>query len=333
MFNMSHKSSPSFLNGLTSPLPDPPPKHQQQRRIPVPAAAQPPPPTSAIDIVSWFGSTENIRISYQPYLPTRISHHMYTVTTTLAQDLLLHSILVSQSIRARVKYRARTALMTTMTPMSHGLDVLALKTLPFPTSCPALPNAPVPSSAAWVAPSRLAYPRTKNSNEKPNTTVSVHARGRTDSHLGGRRTSSHGGESSCMLNISTTPPKHVSPARSQSMPLMENPSPTPSLCDSAVSSRWNAAKNRLTPTKEPRTAAQQFIQETMEKEKREIKEAKKVERERKRSQIGPPYQRPSLTIRLCSALSRHPSLAKRHVALCSAVSDACGSRSFIQSPT
>jgi hypothetical protein len=89
-----------------------------------------------------------------------------------------------------------------------------------------------------------------------------------------------------MLNITTTP-KHVSPARSHSMPPMENPSPTTSQRDGAVSSWWNAAKNRLTPTKEPLTAAQQVIQETKEKEKREKKEAKKVEKERKRSSDWP----------------------------------------------
>ena len=89
-----------------------------------------------------------------------------------------------------------------------------------------------------------------------------------------------------MLNISATP-NHVSPARSQSMPPMENPSPTASQRDSAVSSWWNAAKNRLTPTKEPLTAAQQVVQETKEKQKRDKKEAKKVERERKRSSDWP----------------------------------------------
>jgi hypothetical protein len=88
-----------------------------------------------------------------------------------------------------------------------------------------------------------------------------------------------------MLNISaTTPkPKRVSPARSQSVPLTDPPSPSSSQRDGAVSSWWNAAKNRLTPTKEPLTAAQQVIQEAKEKEKREKKEAKKVEKERKRS--------------------------------------------------
>jgi hypothetical protein len=147
---MSHKSSPSLPNGLTLPPPDPPPKPQQQRRVPVPtAAALLPPPPSAIDIVSWFESHKNSRISYQTYLRTRISHPLYTVTTTLAQDLLLHFVPVSESTRTRVKYRARTALMTTtmLTPMPHGVDVLCLQTLPFPTSRPALPNAWVPSSA------------------------------------------------------------------------------------------------------------------------------------------------------------------------------------------
>ena len=90
-----------------------------------------------------------------------------------------------------------------------------------------------------------------------------------------------------MLNISATTPKHVSPARSQSMPPMEHPSPTPSQRDGAVSSWWSAAKNRLTPTKEPLTAAQQVIQETKEKEKREKKDAKRVEKERKRSADWP----------------------------------------------
>ncbi|KAI0274524.1 hypothetical protein BGY98DRAFT_1178355 [Russula aff. rugulosa BPL654] len=48
----------------------------------------------------------------------------------------------------------------------------------------------------------------------------------------------------------------------------------------------NAAKNRLTPTKEPLITAQQVNQETKEKEKRE-KEFKKVEKERKSSADWP----------------------------------------------
>ncbi len=63
---------------------------------------------------------------------------------------------------------------TVMTPMPHGVNVLSLQTHPFPSSRPALLNAWVLSSAAWVAQSPLAYPRTKTSNEKPNATVSVH---------------------------------------------------------------------------------------------------------------------------------------------------------------
>ena len=90
-----------------------------------------------------------------------------------------------------------------------------------------------------------------------------------------------------MLNISTATPKRVSPARSQSMPPTDPPSPSPSQRDNGVSSWWNAAKNRLTPTKEPLTAAQQVIQEAKDKEKREKKEAKKVEKERKRSSDWP----------------------------------------------
>jgi len=73
-----------------------------------------------------------------------------------------------------------------------------------------------------------------------------------------------------------------SPARSPSMPPFEHPSPTPSQRESGVS-WWTATKNRLTPTKEPLTAAQQVIQETKEKEKREKKGAKKAEKEKKRS--------------------------------------------------
>ncbi|KAI0274522.1 hypothetical protein BGY98DRAFT_1188460 [Russula aff. rugulosa BPL654] len=58
--------------------------------------------------------------------------------------------------------------------------------------------------------------------------------------------------------------------------------PLPSQRDSGVSSCWNAAKNCLTPTKEPLIAAQQVVQETKEKVNRE-KEFKKVEKERKSS--------------------------------------------------
>ncbi len=85
-----------------------------------------------------------------------------------------------------------------------------------------------------------------------------------------------------MLHTTRTSPNHISPARPQSMPSFETPSPTASQRDSGVSSWWSAAKNRLTPTKEPLTAAQQVIQETKEKEKREKKEAKKSEKDKKR---------------------------------------------------
>jgi hypothetical protein len=90
-----------------------------------------------------------------------------------------------------------------------------------------------------------------------------------------------------MLQTNHNSPKHVSPARSQSIPAFENPSPTPSQRDNSASSWWSAAKNRLTPTKEPLTAAQQVIQETKDKEKREKKEAKKAEKDRKRSADWP----------------------------------------------
>jgi hypothetical protein len=96
-----------------------------------------------------------------------------------------------------------------------------------------------------------------------------------------------------MLHITPSPPKRdVSPSRSQSMPAFEtafeHPSPTPSQSENGgISSWWSAAKNRLTPTKEPLTAAQQVIQETKDKEKREKKEAKKTEKDRKRSADWP----------------------------------------------
>ena len=104
-------------------------------------------------------------------------------------------------------------------------------------------------------------------------------------------------------------PNHISPARSQSMPPFEHPSPTPSQRESGLS-WWSAAKNRLTPTKEPLTAAQQVIQETKEKEKREKKEAKKAEKEKKRSPDWPAtpedkYSNPTL---LSLATPPKPSL-------------------------
>ena len=86
-----------------------------------------------------------------------------------------------------------------------------------------------------------------------------------------------------MLHTTRGSPKHVSPARSQSMPSFETPSPTPSQRENGISSWWSAAKNRLTPTKEPLTAAQQVIQETKEKEKREKKDAKKTDKDKRRS--------------------------------------------------
>ena len=90
-----------------------------------------------------------------------------------------------------------------------------------------------------------------------------------------------------MLHTTRSSPQHISPARSQSVPPFENPSPTLSQREGGVSSWWSSTKNRLTPTKEPLTAAQQVIQETKEKEKREKKEAKKAEKERKRSSDWP----------------------------------------------
>jgi hypothetical protein len=97
-----------------------------------------------------------------------------------------------------------------------------------------------------------------------------------------------------MLHVTPNSPKHDdgSPARSQSMPALEpafeHPSPTLSQSESGgMSSWWTAAKNRLTPTKEPLTAAQQVIQEAKDKEKREKKEAKKTEKDRKRSADWP----------------------------------------------
>ncbi len=113
-----------------------------------------------------------------------------------------------------------------------------------------------------------------------------------------------------MLNISAVTPKRASPARSQSMPPTENPpspSPSPSQRDGAVSSWWSAAKNRLTPTKEPLTAAQQVIQEAKEKEKREKKEAKKVEKERKRSADWPAVPESKFNNPTLLSLVTHPA--------------------------
>ncbi|KAH9034363.1 hypothetical protein EDB83DRAFT_2678127 [Lactarius deliciosus] len=86
-----------------------------------------------------------------------------------------------------------------------------------------------------------------------------------------------------MLHTAHDSPKHVSPARSQSMPSFDTPSPTPSQRENGITSWWSVAKNRLTPTKEPLTAAQQVIQEAKEKEKRGKKDAKKAEKDKKRS--------------------------------------------------
>ncbi|KAF4613204.1 hypothetical protein D9613_010916 [Agrocybe pediades] len=63
------------------------------------------------------------------------------------------------------------------------------------------------------------------------------------------------------------------PSRSQTMPNPNPPSPSHSQKDS--SNWWTAAKNKLTPTKEPLTPAQQVIQEAKQKEKEKEKEKKK----------------------------------------------------------
>ncbi|KAF7439817.1 hypothetical protein PC9H_000153 [Pleurotus ostreatus] len=69
----------------------------------------------------------------------------------------------------------------------------------------------------------------------------------------------------------TLPPP---PARSQTLP----PSPTPSQKE-GLGGWWQAAKNKLTPTKEPLTPAQQVIQEAKSREKEERKRAKEREKE------------------------------------------------------
>ncbi|KAL0945915.1 hypothetical protein HGRIS_012198 [Hohenbuehelia grisea] len=60
------------------------------------------------------------------------------------------------------------------------------------------------------------------------------------------------------------------PARSQTLP------PSPSNSQKESTSWWSAAKNRLTPTKEPLTPAQQVIQDTKAREKEEKKRAKEL---------------------------------------------------------
>ena len=80
--------------------------------------------------------------------PTCISHNPCSVITTLVRGLLLHSVLVLRLIPTPVKYTLRTALMTMMTPMPHGIHVLSPQTLPFLSSRPPLLNAWALSSTA-----------------------------------------------------------------------------------------------------------------------------------------------------------------------------------------
>jgi hypothetical protein len=109
-------------------------------------------------------------------------------------------------------------------------------------------------------------------------------------------------------------------------------SPTSSQHDSPISSWWTAGKNRLMPTKEPLTTAQQVIQETEEKEKRE-KEAKIVEKERKHSTDWPAVPWNKFNDPTLFSLVTPPKLSPKGVLLSAfAVPDAWGSKPSIQSP-
>jgi hypothetical protein len=92
------------------------------------------------------------------------------------------------------------------------------------------------------------------------------------------------------------------PARSLCPLLRPRPQPPPNVRTVSLPGGL-PPKNRLTPTKEPLTAAQQVIQEAKEKEKREKKEAKKG-RTRGVPENGPAHQRISTTTQLCSASLR-----------------------------
>ncbi|KAI0062480.1 hypothetical protein BV25DRAFT_1825481 [Artomyces pyxidatus] len=81
-----------------------------------------------------------------------------------------------------------------------------------------------------------------------------------------------------MLQGTDSSPRATPPTRSQTMPPMDA-SPSASQKD-GITSWWSAAKNRLTPTKEPLTPAQQVVQEAKEKEKKEKKEARKADKKR-----------------------------------------------------
>ncbi|KAF8502701.1 hypothetical protein F5888DRAFT_1631802 [Russula emetica] len=87
-----------------------------------------------------------------------------------------------------------------------------------------------------------------------------------------------------MLDISTTTPKHISPGRSQSMPPMENPSPTPSQRDSAVFSWWNAATHASRPRKSHSPPHNESFRKPRKK--------KNAKRRKPRSLITPPKASP-----------------------------------------
>jgi hypothetical protein len=134
-----------------------------------------------------------------------------------------------------------------------------------------------------------------------------------------------------MLHTTHSSPKHNSPARSLSMPPFENPSPTSSQRESGVSSWWSSAKNRLTPTKEPLTAAQQIIQETKDKEKREKKEAKKAEKERKRSADWPAVPENKHDNPTLLSLSKPPKPSPQYTSLSAPSSPTPGSQGLSSS--
>ena len=128
-----------------------------------------------------------------------------------------------------------------------------------------------------------------------------------------------------MMQTAHSSPNHISPARSQSMPLFEHPSPTPSQRESG-GSWWAAAKNCLTPTKEPLTAAQQVIQETKEKEKREKKEAKRAEKEKKRSPDWPATPDDKYTNPTLLSLATPPRPSPKHASHSAPSSPTLGSQ-------
>ncbi|KAH9983382.1 hypothetical protein BJV74DRAFT_777130, partial [Russula compacta] len=260
---MSNKSTPSFPNGLNGLVPPPPPDSKyKQRRVPAPA-----PPPSAIDIPQpVYGNNYPRPRSPSPLRSGfKVDPNTGEIHSEDGSDDGHHD-----DPDATWGQRPHSPNPS----ISLFASSFAQRVGSFVSSVGSAVSTGLPTDEQLEREAERDRDRSRREAEQILTQEAEERRLMEEQVF-------------AMLNTTHSSPKHISPARSQSMPPIENPSPTPSQRDGAISSWWSAARNRLTPTKEPLTAAQQVIQETKEREKREKKEAKKAEKDRKRSADWP----------------------------------------------